>query len=63
MEEFLKKTNIPPAFLVLGLLAVSVVLVAFNFPFSHLLVQFIGVIYPIIKSIGALESETKNDDK
>ena len=56
-------TNVPAAAFVLIGISISVVLVAFQMPMSHLLVQIIGVVYPCFKSIKALDSEGIDDDK
>ena len=57
-----EKTKVKPIFLLLGLLCSFVTLVAFDFSVSGAIIQFIGVLYPIFKSIEAIESENKEDD-
>ena len=54
IKEVSQKTNIPAGFFALGAITLSVLLVAFNFSFSSIIVQFVGVIYPVFKSIEAL---------
>ena len=56
--------GIPVGLLVVGVLALSVLLVGFNFPFSNSIVTLIGVIYPVWKSCEAVETaDTLEDDK
>jgi len=63
MHELSEATNVPAGAFVFGALLFSVILIAFDFPMSSLLVNVIGSIYPLYKSIMALETEDLEDDK
>ena len=71
-NEFLKiaplrtlseKSNVPAGVFVFSIVAVCVILVGFGVGFSGMLVQVLGVLYPVYKSMTALESESLDDDK
>ena len=57
-----EKTNLPAGIFVVAAIAISVVLVTFNFSFGHVLVQVIGVVYPAFKSVQALETDSTVED-
>ena len=59
----MQATNIPAGFFALGLLTLSVLLVAFSLPISFIVVQLVSVAYPAFKSALALQTETMDDDK
>ena len=62
LKELAQTTNLPAGiFIVIGV-ALGVILVAFGVSFSSVIVQFIGVVYPIYKSIQALETESTVED-
>ena len=63
MKELSQATNIPAGLFVFGALLLSVVLIAFDFPFSSFLVTIIGSVYPLYKSIMAVSTEDLDDDK
>ena len=63
MKELSEKTGIPAGVFILIDITIIVVLVAFNFSFSNVLVQIVGVIYPVFKSIKALETRRTDDDQ
>ena len=63
VKDISEKTNVPPMFFALGLITVSVILVAFSLPMDFVIVQFISVAYPAFKSALALQTETMDDDK
>ena len=71
-NEFLKiaplrtlseKTNVPAGVFVFAMVATCVILVGFGVGFSGMLVQVLGVLYPVYKSMMALETESLDDDK
>ena len=51
MKELSEMTNLPAGAFVGGVLLIGVVLVGFDFSFSYIIVNLIGVVYPICKSI------------
>ena len=56
--------NVPIGMVVLGVITICVILVGFGFPFSSWIVTIIGVVYPVIQSIRAIETkDTMDDDK
>ena len=63
MTELSEATNVPAGAFVFGGLLISVVLIAFELPGAAFLGNLIGSIYPLYKSILALETEDKEDDK
>ena len=64
VKELSDMTGLPPSFFGTLLLTGGVFLVACNFPYTSVLVQSIGTVYPCIKSIQALQTkDTDADDK
>ncbi len=56
-----EKTKIPPAYILLGTLLILVLVVALGYG-SSFISRLIGVVYPTIKSIEAMESKDNTDD-
>ena len=63
IKELSEVTGFPPSFFGTLFLGLGVLIVALNFPYCELLVQTIGIIYPCYKSVQALKTERKDDDK
>ena len=64
VKEITDATQVPPGIFAIGALTLSVLLVAFNFSIGTFVVQIVGVIYPVCKSVQALITEdTIDDDK
>ena len=63
MKELTEATNVPAGAFVFGALVLSVILIAFEFPGTYLLVAVIGLMYPLYKSCMAIQSKEVEDDK
>ena len=64
VKQLSDQTKLPPSVFALAIITISVLLVAFNLPFSHLVVGIVGVIYPSCKSLEAMSTDdTFDDDK
>jgi len=61
-KEIKEKLKIEPGIVILGLLSICAVIVGFDFSISGLIVQLIGVIWPVWQSIQAIETKENTDD-
>ena len=57
-----EKTKLPPSYLILGFLGVSSLILILGI-FESLISRLVGVLYPAIASLYAIESPEKKDDK
>ena len=62
IKKLSKQTNLPPIVFAIGPVVILVIAIALDI-FASACTTFVGVAYPLIRSIIALVTEDKNDDK